>query len=165
MRDAWLPLFAKHQVDLVINGHNHVYERTDAIKGGKVGRRVPVGASTDPTRDGIVYVTAGGAGKSLYGFPDGVKDSYEGKIADRESVETFHWTKSRDQNRRHRGVVAGAVHRLLLPLRGGGGGTRPRGSRCRRWRRAASASTTSRCGAGREAPRRTSCGCGSRLRR
>ncbi|MFI6337174.1 purple acid phosphatase family protein [Streptomyces sp. NPDC050535] len=97
VRDAWLPLFTKHQVDLVINGHNHVYERTDAIKGGKVGRRVPVGGSTDPTRDGIVYVTAGGAGKSLYSFPVGVEDSYEGKVADRESVDTFHWTKSRNQ--------------------------------------------------------------------
>lgn len=97
VRDAWLPLFTKHQVDLVINGHNHVYERTDAIKGGKVGRRVPVGASTDPTRDGTVYVTAGGAGKSLYSFPVGVEDSYEGKVADRESVDTFHWTKSKDQ--------------------------------------------------------------------
>ncbi|MHA5051825.1 purple acid phosphatase family protein [Streptomyces sp. SD15] len=99
VRDAWLPLFTKHQVDLVINGHNHVYERTDAIKGGKVGRPVPIGASTDPTRDGIVYVTAGGAGKSLYSFPAGVKDSYEGKVADRESVDTFHWTKSQQQKK------------------------------------------------------------------
>ncbi|MEU3790765.1 metallophosphoesterase family protein [Streptomyces fructofermentans] len=99
VRDAWLPLFAKHQVDLVINGHNHVYERTDAIRGGRVGRRVPVGATTDPTEDGIVYVTAGGAGKSLYGFPPGVRDSYEGRVADRESVRTFHWTKARDKRR------------------------------------------------------------------
>ncbi|WP_328937577.1 metallophosphoesterase family protein [Streptomyces tauricus] len=98
VRDAWLPLFTKHQVDLVINGHNHVYERTDAIKNGGVGKPVPVGASTDPTRDGIVYVTAGGAGKSLYSFPSGVKDSYEGKVADRESVDTYHWTKSKNQN-------------------------------------------------------------------
>jgi Purple acid Phosphatase, N-terminal domain/Calcineurin-like phosphoesterase len=97
VRDAWLPLFTKHQVDLVVNGHNHVYERTDAIKGGEVGRKVPVGASTDPTRDGIVYVTAGGAGKDLYGFPDGVEDSYERKVADRESVESYQWTKSRDR--------------------------------------------------------------------
>ncbi|MEU5999198.1 metallophosphoesterase family protein [Streptomyces sp. NPDC047197] len=95
VRDAWLALFAKHQVDLVVNGHNHVYERTDAIKGGEVGKPVPVGASTDPTRDGIVYVTAGGAGKDLYGFPAGVKDSFEGNVEDRESVRTFHWTKSR----------------------------------------------------------------------
>ncbi|WP_369262484.1 purple acid phosphatase family protein [Streptomyces sp. R35] len=98
VRDAWLPLFAKHQVDLVINGHNHVYERTDAIKGGTVGKPVPVGASTDPTRDGIVYVTAGGAGKSLYRFPAGVKDSYEGKVTRHESVDTYHWTKSQQQN-------------------------------------------------------------------
>ncbi|MGW5179564.1 purple acid phosphatase family protein [Streptomyces sp. NPDC004082] len=99
VRDTWVPLFAKHQVDLVINGHNHVYERTDAIRGGAVGRRVPVGASTDPTHDGIVYVTAGGAGKSLYAFPDGVKDSHEKKVRDRESVETFHWTKAKRRKR------------------------------------------------------------------
>jgi len=98
VRAVWLPLFAKHQVDLVINGHNHVYERTDAIKDGRVGRQVPVGASTDPTRDGIVYVTAGGAGRSLYSFPAGVKDSYEGKVADRESVDTYQWTESKEQH-------------------------------------------------------------------
>ncbi|UUU25117.1 purple acid phosphatase family protein [Streptomyces sp. DSM 40750] len=100
LRDAWLPLFTEHQVDLVINGHNHVYERTDAIKGGEVGKRVPVGASTDPTRDGTVYVTAGGAGKELYGFPDGVADSYEGHLEespDRESVESYHWTEEREK--------------------------------------------------------------------
>ncbi|MFG3368666.1 purple acid phosphatase family protein [Streptomyces sp. NPDC090032] len=98
VRAAWLPLFTEHQVDLVINGHNHVYERTDAIKNGEVGRPVPVGASTDPTRDGIVYVTAGGAGKDLYGFGTGVEDSYEGHVRDRESIVTFHWTKSRLPN-------------------------------------------------------------------
>ncbi|MEU5577384.1 metallophosphoesterase family protein [Streptomyces huasconensis] len=95
VRDAWLPLFTKHQVDLVVNGHNHVYERTDAIKGGEVGRPVPVGASTDPTRDGIVYVTAGGAGKDLYEFGPGVRDSYEGHVHDRDEIATFHWTKAR----------------------------------------------------------------------
>ncbi|MFD7713779.1 purple acid phosphatase family protein [Streptomyces sp. NPDC059786] len=99
VRDAWLPLFTKHQVDLVINGHNHVYERTDAVRNGSVGRAVPVGASTDPTRDGIVYVTAGGAGKELYSFPDGVEDSYEGHVSAHEPVGTFHWTKAREKNR------------------------------------------------------------------
>ncbi|MEV8019322.1 metallophosphoesterase family protein [Streptomyces sp. NPDC086554] len=95
VRDAWLELFTKHQVDLVINGHNHVYERTDAVKGGEVGKPVPVGATTDPTRDGIVYVTAGGAGKDLYSFGPGVKDSYEGNVDDRDSILSFHWTKLR----------------------------------------------------------------------
>ncbi|MDL5203967.1 metallophosphoesterase family protein [Streptomyces sp. ALI-76-A] len=96
VREQWLPLFAKHQVDLVINGHNHVYERTDAIRDGEVGRPVPIGASTDPTRDGIVYVTAGGGGRDLYGFPAGVPESYEGHVRDRESVESFHWTRSQE---------------------------------------------------------------------
>jgi 3',5'-cyclic AMP phosphodiesterase CpdA len=94
VRAAWLPLFAKHRVDLVINGHNHVYERTDAVKNGEVGRPVPIGASTDPARDGIVYVTAGGGGRDLYGFPAGVRESYEGHVRDHESVETFRWTRS-----------------------------------------------------------------------
>ena len=95
VRAEWLPLFAKHRVDLVINGHNHVYERTDAIRNGEVGRTVPIGASTDPARDGIVYVTAGGGGRDLYGFPAGVKESYEGHVTHHDSVDTFRWTRSK----------------------------------------------------------------------
>jgi len=91
VREAWVPLFEKHRVDLVVNGHNHVYERTDAILRNTVRRRVPIGERTDPARDGIVYVTAGGAGRALYDFP--APDSYEGHTADRESVETYHVVK------------------------------------------------------------------------
>lgn len=91
VRDAWVPLFDKHQVDLVINGHNHVYERTDALRGGEVAKQVPIGESVDSVRDGIVYVTAGGAGKALYSFP--VPDSYEGHVKDRDEVRTYHWVK------------------------------------------------------------------------
>ncbi|GAA1142884.1 metallophosphoesterase [Streptomyces javensis] len=97
VRDAWVPLFDKHQVDLVINGHNHVYERTDALRGGKVARRVPVAGSADAVRDGIVYVTAGGAGAKLYEFP--VPDSYEGHVKDLDEVKTYHWTRDGEKNR------------------------------------------------------------------
>ncbi|BDH14685.1 purple acid phosphatase family protein [Streptomyces hygroscopicus] len=93
VRDAWLPLFEKHQVDLVINGHNHVYERTDALKSGRVSKKMPIGESVDTTREGIVYVTAGGAGRALYDFP--VPDSYEGHVKDLDHVETYHWTKGK----------------------------------------------------------------------
>ncbi len=93
VRDAWVPLFEKHRVDLVINGHNHVYERTDAIRGRRVNRTVPIGGSVDSVRDGIVYVTAGGAGKALYDF--GVTDSYEGQVKDLDSVTSYHWRKGR----------------------------------------------------------------------
>ncbi|MFD8337367.1 purple acid phosphatase family protein [Streptomyces solisilvae] len=97
VRDTWVPLFEKHQVDLVINGHNHVYERTDAIRGGKVARRVPVEGGADAVRDGIVYVTAGGAGAKLYGFP--VPDSYEGHVKDLDEVKSYHWTEDGEKNR------------------------------------------------------------------
>ncbi|WP_223735808.1 purple acid phosphatase family protein [Streptomyces purpurogeneiscleroticus] len=96
VRDAWLPLFEKHGVDLVINGHNHIYERTDAIKGTDVSRKVPVGGSVDSAREGIVYVTAGGAGKELYKFP--VPDSYEGHVKDLDEVDTYHWSKGGGKN-------------------------------------------------------------------
>ncbi|MGS2590625.1 purple acid phosphatase family protein [Streptomyces hebeiensis] len=91
VRDAWVPLFDKHRVDLVVNGHNHVYERTDALRAGAVRRRVPAGESVSSVHDGIVYVTAGGAGKALYDFP--VPDSHEGHVADLESVSSYHWEK------------------------------------------------------------------------
>ncbi|WP_433239493.1 fibronectin type III domain-containing protein [Actinomadura nitritigenes] len=90
-RDAWVPLFEKYQVDLVVNGHNHVYERTDAIKGNAVGRQVPIGGTARPESDGVVYVTAGGAGRSLYSFP--VPDSYEGNEKPLDSVATYVWDK------------------------------------------------------------------------
>ncbi|WP_405887224.1 metallophosphoesterase family protein [Streptomyces longwoodensis] len=92
VRTEWVPLFARYAVDLVINGHNHVYERTDALKDGAVGRVVPVGGSTDPRRDGTVYVTAGGGGRDLYGFPADAPESYEGHERAAGAVGTFHWT-------------------------------------------------------------------------
>ncbi|KNB51089.1 purple acid phosphatase family protein [Streptomyces caatingaensis] len=97
VRAAWVPLFEKHKVDLVINGHNHVYERTDAIRRGRVGRKVPIGGTADSSRDGIVYVTAGGAGKSLYDFP--VPDSYEGHVHERDHVASYFWEKGRVKHR------------------------------------------------------------------
>ncbi|MFF9782789.1 purple acid phosphatase family protein [Streptomyces nigrescens] len=97
VRDAWLPLFEKHQVDLVVNGHNHVYERTDALKSGRVAKKMPIGASMDTTREGIVYVTAGGAGRALYDFP--VPDSYEGHVKDLDHVDTYHWSKGQKKTK------------------------------------------------------------------
>ncbi|MCX4832395.1 metallophosphoesterase family protein [Streptomyces sp. NBC_01016] len=76
VRKEWVPLFEKYTVDLVINGHNHVYERTDVLKGDKVTKELPIGGTAYPETDGVVYVTAGAAGKGLYEFP--VEDTYEG---------------------------------------------------------------------------------------
>jgi len=50
-------LYEKHNVDIVFNGHVHVYERTLPIRAGKVDRN-----------KGIIYVTSGGGGGSLENF-------------------------------------------------------------------------------------------------
>ncbi|MFE7530304.1 fibronectin type III domain-containing protein [Kitasatospora sp. NPDC057542] len=93
VREAWVPLFEKYRVDLVINGHNHIYERTDAILGNKVSKQVPSGATIEPAKDGVVYVTAGAAGRSLYKFD--VPDTYEGHENHQDEVKTYYWSKGR----------------------------------------------------------------------
>jgi predicted MPP superfamily phosphohydrolase len=48
------PLFLKYKVDLVLQGHDHNYERTLPVKEGM------------PDQQGITYVTLGGGGSQLY---------------------------------------------------------------------------------------------------
>lgn len=50
-------LYEKHNVDMVFNGHIHVYERTWPIRAGKVDRH-----------KGVLYVTSGGGGGKLEDF-------------------------------------------------------------------------------------------------
>jgi hypothetical protein len=106
VRTNWVPLFDKHSVDLVINGHNHIYERTDPLKGGIVTTAAPIGSTVTPATQGTTYITAGGGGESLYKFS--ATDSYEGKVnpvADVsayvnqpggiEAPETVNWSRVR----------------------------------------------------------------------
>ncbi|MDQ0910346.1 hypothetical protein QFZ22_006331 [Streptomyces canus] len=91
VRQEWVPLFEKYTVDLVINGHNHQYERTDVIKGDKVAKKLPIGETAYSETEGVVYVTAGAAGRSLYAFS--APDSYEGHLDEQDSVASFINTK------------------------------------------------------------------------
>lgn len=59
IREAWVPLFDQHSVDLVISGHNHAYERTLPLRGGQVVDR---DSSTVDSWQGTTYITAGGGG-------------------------------------------------------------------------------------------------------
>ena len=91
IRQAWLPLFDKYEVDLVLSGHEHDYERTYPVrgydagdlgtvvapnpgqtKGAKVDTRRPAVVTTEPyshggtpgwnTAEGTVYLVLGGGG-------------------------------------------------------------------------------------------------------
>lgn len=74
LRAAWQPIFDELGVDLVLNGHNHVYERSQPIRGlssgeGVVAAQGPGGVPTydaDGTPSGTVYVVAAGVGADLY---------------------------------------------------------------------------------------------------
>jgi len=57
------PLFDRYRVDLVIHGHDHVYERMYPMR---EGRAVIRKSNRYPQGKGTVYVTCGGGGASLY---------------------------------------------------------------------------------------------------
>jgi hypothetical protein len=56
LRAAWGPLYDKHDLQVVVAGHNHIYERSLPVKAEAV-------ATGD---DGTVYIVTGGAGAPLY---------------------------------------------------------------------------------------------------
>jgi hypothetical protein len=64
-RSRWEPIFDKHRVDLVVNGHNHCYERTHLMRNGSPVQEAPRGAVVDSSK-GTTYLTAGGAGQAVY---------------------------------------------------------------------------------------------------
>ena len=116
-RAAWQPLYDQYKVDFVLNGHNHVYERTLPIRGFKPGTQDGALAQADANKapvneSGTVYVVAGGAGAPLYGTGtdyftaltektrnyvvidiDGRTLKYTAKRLDGSELESFTYTK------------------------------------------------------------------------
>ncbi|MGH2785497.1 MAG: fibronectin type III domain-containing protein [Actinomycetota bacterium] len=66
VRERWGALFDEFTVDLVVNGHNHQYERTHPIRGGVPTIEAPSGSTISPKTDGTTYITAGGGGQLGY---------------------------------------------------------------------------------------------------
>jgi hypothetical protein len=77
LRDTFHPLFQKHSVDLVLQAHNHNYQRTHPIEYNEISSSEPI--VTDPNSNsyenpaGQTYVTVGTGGAELHGF-DGMAD-------------------------------------------------------------------------------------------
>jgi hypothetical protein len=59
-RGAMAPIFDKYNVDLVFNGHDHEYERSNPLKAGNPPTGAPVVGS------GTTYVICAGAGADPY---------------------------------------------------------------------------------------------------
>ena len=66
VRTRWEGIFDRYAVDLVVNGHNHSYERTHPLKAGAVTAQVASGGTVTPATHGTTYVTAGGGGQASY---------------------------------------------------------------------------------------------------
>lgn len=62
---ALQPLYDKYRVDLVLQGHDHVYERQYPIRNSQA---VSTSLQVYAQGQGTVYVICGGGGKSLYKF-------------------------------------------------------------------------------------------------
>jgi hypothetical protein len=93
VRAAWCDLFDRYHVDLVLQGHNHVFERTDPIRAGKPTTVAADNAIVYPDTDGTVYYTVGCAGRPRYNFASGEAESYRGnEVADNFVPSSYVWT-------------------------------------------------------------------------
>jgi hypothetical protein len=89
VRDALGPLFDRYQVDLAVQGHNHVMERTDPIRSGRPTRPAPDGDTVEPARDGTTYLCIGSGGRARYSFP--AAQRYRGLDGAAEPVDSYVW--------------------------------------------------------------------------
>jgi hypothetical protein len=70
IREEWVPLFDKYNVDLVVCGHEHHYERSHPIHGQEKNTTltpIPIATATDviDTSKGTVHMVIGGGGTSV----------------------------------------------------------------------------------------------------
>jgi hypothetical protein len=93
VRAAWVDLFDRHQVDLVLQAHNHAFERSDPIRGGTPTRVAADNSVVYPVTDGTVYYTVGSGGRPRYAFQAGERESYRGnEVADTFVPNSYVWT-------------------------------------------------------------------------
>src|SRR5919112_5780613 len=90
LRSTYHPLFEQYGVDLVIQGHNHNYQRTYPIKFNSINPLSPIETSTNKTtytdtEDGQIFATVGTGGKDLYPF----KDQKDGKRQNNYFVKQY----------------------------------------------------------------------------
>jgi hypothetical protein len=84
VRQVLAPLFAEYEVDLAIQGHNHLYERSNPIRydaatnTGKSSVEAVSLSAADPAvvypeKDGTTYMTVGSAGRPRYAWAGAVE--------------------------------------------------------------------------------------------
>jgi hypothetical protein len=98
VRAAWSDLFDRYQVDLALQGHNHLFERTDPIRANTPTTVAGDNAIVYPETDGTVYYTVGSGGRPRYDLQPGEHESYRGnEIADTFVPNSYVWTAHGDK--------------------------------------------------------------------
>jgi hypothetical protein len=73
----WVPLYDEYGVDLVVNGHDHVYQRSKPLAGG------------DASEAGTTYVVSGAGGDGRYSFEEGHPEWEAARVGDTWGTTTF----------------------------------------------------------------------------
>ncbi|MGD2124287.1 MAG: metallophosphoesterase, partial [Gemmatimonadota bacterium] len=88
LRTAWKPIYDKHGVDLVLQGHDHTYARgRTPTYAPASSENVPTGANLRDDETGTVYVVSVSGRKMYHLKPDGW-DAYEEVQRDRAAENT-----------------------------------------------------------------------------
>jgi hypothetical protein len=110
VRSTLAPLFDEFSVDLAVQGHNHLYERTDPIKAGRARTHAPDGATVHPATDGTTYICAGSGGRPHDRWRPTETDRYRGNPSpdsgesvativslgpDQQEVQQVDWSQAR----------------------------------------------------------------------
>jgi predicted phosphodiesterase len=82
-RNAYHALFSQHKVNIVFNGHNHIYFRSKPVRFEAANPGTPIIASDQATGnyinvDGTIYCTSGAAGRSSHTEVDGSAENFVG---------------------------------------------------------------------------------------
>jgi hypothetical protein len=99
VRSKLAPLFSRYQVDVAVQGHNHVYERTnpliyDAATNSAKSSKQAVAVSpaepaqVEPAKDGTTYLTVGTAGTPRYAWAGGAGETDRNFAAGKGSGST-----------------------------------------------------------------------------
>ena len=122
LRDVWGPLFDRYQVDLVISGHVHAYERTNPMRAGQPTKKVAPGGTVNPPADGTTYVCVGGGGNGL--FRDWYGTTGSGDPGSSTPPKVWRWSggdspsgghgQARGRDRHREGLLRGPPLGLLL---------------------------------------------------
>jgi 3',5'-cyclic AMP phosphodiesterase CpdA len=97
IRQAWLPLFDRYEVDLVLCGHDHGYERSFPVRGfDSIDTLRPhpvttVDSGVFDTSQGTVHLVLGSGGSDA-----SLDASYAGGAGAAEAGETATWSARRD---------------------------------------------------------------------